>query len=669
MSAPGAVGKSTFAKAIALQKGALLFDLATAKEVAAGSLNGMLLDTLGPDYIGEYNHWLSEGLQFLIIDALDEGRNKVGENSFRRFLEDVGKLANGANGVCFILLGRTRIAEEAWLVLDELNVRASILAIEPFEREQANEYIERRMEGKPLTQLFLECRDLIFDQLAFSVSGNLVADTTREFLHYPPVLDVIATLLDPLGNPVNLKNELENAATGSNDTARSLLMDVIEHILLRERDKILPALEATLLTGSTHSELPTGDVLCGTDIQCERLLAKVLGASVVPPPGLPAELQYDYESVMSLALEEHPFLQGMDRFANSVFQSYLFALALRNKFGAPLKDRVTQELLRVKYKPTRLLAEFYLNAYQDSADPGLTIEPEHLGILYDSLASSESFRNHIRLNLDGSNPIGIEGVEDIDTVDGDFEFWSLSGLESGLLYWHQFSMQIRQDSQISFTRHLRDAFVTAACTVALGGGKGEFQIGPSVHIVADSIRFASELLIVGGNSILKPDEEDADSVVLETLMIDAGSFRNLIVYDDDKFSVSWPGSLVYPWTRYSRSISPEDLGDDEPLHRAYMGFKRIANAFRSHGRGQLARTVQKIDSPRVLKGPLGQSLLEQLKADGILDLRENGRRYYWISGRADELLGVSWQDLRRGECPTMLRDYLSKFVGQHSHLF
>ena len=46
VSAPGAVGKSTLAKGIAYEKGALLWDLAAAPEVAGGSLNGMLFDAL-----------------------------------------------------------------------------------------------------------------------------------------------------------------------------------------------------------------------------------------------------------------------------------------------------------------------------------------------------------------------------------------------------------------------------------------------------------------------------------------------------------------------------------------------------------------------------------------------------------------------------------------------
>ena len=161
IAAPGAVGKSTLAKALSSQRGALIWDLAEAEEVGYGSLDAVLERTMAPGLKSDFLEWMTEGIQFVIIDALDEGRIKVNENSFIRLLENISRLAKRANGICFVLLGRTQIAESVWLNLTDLGIDASILTIEPFSRDQATEYIRKRVEGQQ-TELFAECLDLIF---------------------------------------------------------------------------------------------------------------------------------------------------------------------------------------------------------------------------------------------------------------------------------------------------------------------------------------------------------------------------------------------------------------------------------------------------------------------------------------------------------------------------
>ena len=129
VAAPGAVGKSTLAKALSSQRGALIWDLAEAEEVGYGSLDAVLERTMAPGLKSDFLEWMTEGIQFVIIDALDEGRIKVNENSFIRLLENISRLAKRANGICFVLLGRTQIAEAVWLNLTDLGIDASILIL------------------------------------------------------------------------------------------------------------------------------------------------------------------------------------------------------------------------------------------------------------------------------------------------------------------------------------------------------------------------------------------------------------------------------------------------------------------------------------------------------------------------------------------------------------
>ena len=670
VSAPGAVGKSTLAKAIAFKKRTLLWDLASAPEVASGSLNGMLYSTMGAQQT-DFLEFLREGLQFVIVDALDEGRIKVNENSFRRLLEDFRELARGSREICFVLLGRTRIAEEAWLVSNENGVNASMISIEPFDTTKANEYIDNSVSPEKRTGPFYECRDLIFGQLAFSVAQSSESNSAREFLHYPPVLDVVATLLKDEPNLFGLKNSLADPIAGTQDTSIALLQRVIVRILERERDKILPAIKQALQENADQIQWSDWTSLYAIDEQCKRLLGSVFSHPVSAPDGLPDDLSPIYEASAAIVtgLAEHPFLQGVDKFANRVFESYLYARALRNHFGYDLKQFVTENLLGQEHLPTRLLAEFYLHGNGDEVGE---ILPEHLGIVYDSLISSESQKSHLRLSIDGPDPLETEETDTLDLVEVDFEFLTLDPQGTPISPQDPitFSMRIGRDSRLSFSRYLRDAMIAVPSTIELGLSGEEFEIGPAVHIVSRELRIQSDNLIVGGNTRPLTIEEADDRVILETLECTAIALKNRpTVYESEKFLVSWPGSERFPWTEYNATRSQADFADNENLMVAYRRFKRIATTFRSHGKGTLARTRRKIDHQRVLQGDLGQQLLVQLRNDEILTLGEGGTRYFWNSEKADELLGISWQALRSWEMSPTLRDYLSNFIEDNRHLY
>ena len=100
--------------------------------------------------------------------------------------------------------------------------------------------------------------------------------------------------------------------------------------------------------------------------------------------------------------------------------------------------------------------------------------------------------------------------------------------------------------------------------------------------------------------------------------------------------------------------------DNEDVHEIYRGFCKIAQTLRSHGNGSLARTAKKIENDRVMGGDLGRRLLARLRDDKILTLR--GGFYYWDHDNADRLLGVSWGNIRKRECPNSLQDYLKNFI-------
>ncbi len=669
ISAPGAVGKTTLAAELAHRRKSLLWDLASASEIAANSLQGILHATLEPGQLDDYLEYLEAGLQFLVIDALDEGRAKVNENSFRRFLEDVASLGQRSAGPSFVLFGRTDIAETTWFVLSEQGANVRMLSMSAFNRQQANDYIDHHLHPIQLTVPLRQCRDLIFDNLAFSVSGDNDSDVSSDFLHYPPVLDVIATLLKEESNPQRLKNDLTESASNYEKEAIHLLNTVMDRIMLREQEKLLPAIRHALESHAAASQWSDWPTLYTNDEQAKRILGRVLDEPIdSTPAGLPPQLHARYQDSEALAtgVPEHPFLQGVDRFANRVFESYLYARALHGEFGQGAANAVGTRLASRTYLPTRLLAAFYLAKASEDGTTPRSIAPEHLGIVYDSLVSDDSTHSLVRLTVDGSDPATGEDEGPLE-AEVDFElirFDDAGAVIEPLQEPIAFVMPLSTESNIRFTTSLREAHITVPCTVTLGNSEGDFTATPGVYIAARSLVLDTEELIVKGRSSRTVEDGD-DLVVLEARQFDGHvTAPRVRVYPGGRLAVDWPSDEQYPWHEYATPAVSATTDHSEDVEKAYMRFRRIATTFRSHGKVALARTRYKVEHQRVLQGDLGQALLARLTQDDVLTLDEEGKRYFWNAERADTLLGVSWQDLRTGQMPARLSEYLASFVQQ-----
>jgi hypothetical protein len=92
------------------------------------------------------------------------------------------------------------------------------------------------------------------------------------------------------------------------------------------------------------------------------------------------------------------------------------------------------------------------------------------------------------------------------------------------------------------------------------------------------------------------------------------------------------------------------------LERHYFRLRRILCEFRSHSRGTLARYKKKIEHERILKNEIGRSVLNKLLHDEILSLQ--GNHYILDPAGLNTHLGVTWPDLRKGQMPESLFNYL-----------
>ncbi len=668
ISAAGAVGKSTVAREVAHVKSAPLWDLSLAGPIAAKhSLIGLFQAGFGVSGLPEVYRQLAAGELFLVIDALDEARVKATEPAFEAFLRDIASIAKRSARVCFVLLGRTQIAETAWLVLEDAGVSSRILTIEPFTRDQANEYIELRVRsgggrGAQMVNThpdpFRRARDLIFDHLKGAMTGIKNQEEPQTFLGYAPVLDAIGVLLAGETNLAATAQELQQGLQAAQPTHTGVLERVVGRVLERERaEKLVRNLKPLMATTAATVGWTNWDHLYTSREQAVRLTARILGVdaglTVVPPA-----LSREYEEAVAAFLPEHPFLVDGSRPANVVFESYLFAHVLLQGTRR-MSEAVERRLSDPDYKPSRLFADFYLHMKPDNT----AVPPAHVGWLYDALLSSETERLHVGLSLDGPEAAD-SGISYPATAEGEFAWYALGeDLRWTRVRSVEFQATMSADDAVQFGRYIRRASITLPSRVILGRG-GEFEIGPNVNIDCGTLELNCDSLVVGGyegKGLPASDEDDA--VVLDALKY-SGTLASRPIARVS-LSVEWPGAEAFPWNEF-KAQRPRELGKDPRMHETYRRFRRIVMTLQSHSRGSLARTRKKIENERIMRGRLGWALLNQLVKDGILELRDGF--YHWVPEVARDRVGVSWQQLRRGEVSKQLGSYLSTFIAANPAL-
>jgi hypothetical protein len=666
ISAAGAVGKSTLGRQIAFRKGVPIWDLADAPAVGGGSLTGQLATSFGFLKSAEIQERLSSGRQFFVIDALDEARVKVNEAGYEAFIRNVAEIAKAAQSFGLVLLARTQTAETTWLLLTDAGVEVDLLTIQPFTRDQAERYIDARISAinhasasriQTHRESYLTAKKLIFDQLERAVGGHPVEEATREFVGYAPVLETIAVLLEKEGN---FHEFIENL-TDSEQTGRHQPLSVLEHVIRRllereQKQKLQNAIKPALAEAAAEAGWSEWENLYGHDEQCGRLLSLVLNQKLNTAPPLPPSVRSKYEEQLLTWLPEHPFLKNGREPANKVFESYLFAVALREYLTTP-SIYVEALVSSAEYKPSRLLADFYLLLAHNA---GSTALPEkQIGLLYESLLAGESDAMKLHLSVDAGCPD--DETEEGDSPGGEFQLIYRRARESDVqLVTHEFTI-VERTGILSFFRQLKDAQISSSRKVLLGGSTDEFELGPAVDIECAELELAASGLVV--RAAPGADREE-DQVLLDARKFTTRISRRPIVRG--RFIARWPGSNAYPWTDFSTGESLP-IEDQRGLHSVYIRFCRIVTTLRSHSKGSLARYRGKIEHRRVLKNEMGKALLKQLLDDGILVLE--GDFYHWVPERAAALLRISWHRMRNRDVTPEMKNYFSKFIAVNARFF
>ena len=353
-------------------------------------------------------------------------------------------------------------------------------------------------------------------------------------------------------------------------------------------------------------------------------------------------LNEQYNERLSTWMPEHPLLSNHE-FRNAVFEAFSLSVLMNSSQQSHLD-----------------LAEEYLASHKSSY---------HMVYMFDAVSYDNKIsRNCIRFMVDAALEfrsvhatvdIAIDGPswEDVDDDDTEqmleINFELLLGEENDNNESKSFGFRstCAVDTILTFGPKLARAFITVPCEFVMHGNP-EIEMMAPIVVSARRLRFESSQLVLRSPKDLSREAGIVGDckVLMSSLHSIATGGYPLRIHAEDYSNVG------YPIVQYTQKRIPKPT--DPLLGQKYLRLKRILLEFRSHSRGALARYRGKIDSQRVLKNDTGMCVLKCLERDGIIYAR--GDFYFIDANRLHEYLGVSWNELRSGQMPEKMKNYLVK---------
>lgn len=613
ISAPGAVGKSTLARQIAFETGAMLLDLAVADPVGANTVVGGLART------NLYGPFLS-GQASLLIDGLDEARMRVTQDGFAAFMRDITELAKESIKP-IVLLGRTGAVQEAWVWMSDQNIEAPVLQIGYYDMEQAAEFakIQAQIIRKEGNRREPDGRaiDLLLEQLRAQTSAD-----GGTFSGYAPVLVAVAK---QVAGPDALANTQELISRIEQDGEQITLTEIAGSILKREQRKI-ETLE--------FEDKTLRDKLYTPKEQLARLVAHIYHTTPsLELPEMSAQDQVNYNNALSTWVTEHPFLDGDgQRPSSAVFGGLIASEAICSE---PSADLALTEALGHGTAVNPFLAEFYIaNRGQNPERPPM-IPAEHVGILYASLRARLSLGQTANLRIDGE--IDDDGEADaVETAEIEITRSLQGGVEPEPLTFATWP-----DGHFRFGSKVESVDITAPLAqVSVGCGSEAIFVAP-VAIDANVIAFHAERMVAETSRHRKASDVEFSRIVsLRSKELEATNLMSRPVCRDEvKLEVSWPGSNMYPWTDFA--VPAQEVLNPQ-IDEARRRLLKIVVLFQSVN-GQLSKARVAIDARRRTKG-MGRAVLDQMLEEKVLSIR--GPYYILDPGLLAGTVGLSFQDVR-----------------------
>lgn len=639
VAAPGAVGKSSFARELGHFVNFAMVDLAQTSPLGGNFFKGGLANAFGLDALSE----AAAGKIGVIVDALDEAQLRAGPQGYEAGLLDLASVTAVSAALPAVMFGRSLAAEEAYLLISAAGHSACLFQIEFFDEERSGRYLSAKLPAiaalKADVRAAYETHRVAFDRLAVEARARLTAvkgGDEPQFGGYAPVLDAICEFtLDP----DELNPQARLAKLGSSSQIE-LIRDISTSILEREQKK----LSKQFL--EKHSECPPREasILYDPEEQLCRVAAVLFGSQPPPPLSLSDPgLQATYVDMVAQFAPQHPFLSGASGAANSVFGAYVMAWALTDGDMAEVARRASRAQPSLI---SGMLFELYSKWLSDDAKRVLPLAD--VGILYHALSSQVTTGQRVALEIDGEGDSGAVSVqfEILERPD------SSTGVTPQGLLWGPF--QSSNDTALELRSPFSNVFIDAAIWVELGDGIVQ-QIGAPTEITVEQLTISARQVLV--QPAVGDSAPERHTVSLLAVDADCQSVQAVTVRDS-ALAVSWPGARVYPWTNFVVEAPVVEPEIDFMRRR----LRKVLTAFRSHSKGSLVRLAAKIDHSRMTKDARGVALVRRLLADRVLSTFEAGKFYVLDPDRMGHLLGVDYQGLHQQRFTAQSDAYLASVL-------
>ena len=631
VSAPGAVGKSTLAKKIAYECGAVYVDLAKADTVGGNTLSGGIMKSkLGPNW--------ENGKTAILIDGLDEARLRVTLEGYEDFLSDVATIAvDRSEPIPTVLFGRTGAVQDAYLAFSLKGLDVPILEIDYFDPDGAIEFAMEHLcivDEKKSTK---DAQRRSVSKLVEGLSRQTESDGKR-FAGYAPVLQSVAeSVLHPDGddqseliaNPHALASEIEQGRFPLS------IVGISKAIMDRESGKVKTNLDL--------SDTSLNNKLYQEDEQILRLAQQIYDVSlpIKYPAGMTSEDMEKYTQAVTGWVQDHPFLisPNTPKPSSAVFEACIIAKILTGN-DTPLSSKILRSELGRGLKVNPFLSEFY------NPEVVGTIPAEHVGLIYNSFRSRLSIGDNANLTIEANG-----------------------NREAGHTSY--------ADAEITIERRIQEKPRALKFKVDL---TGPLQLGPQVVDVEISVpeseviveaqneaKFFGPVSIQCGELNIESSKVSADgpkdsgtaSIFLEAKEFSGNRVESASTMRDDvELSVCWPDCKAHPWHPFASKPSEDvKLSEEEPLRRLRK-FIVVFNAS-GLGKGLLSRHEVKIQDRKMTKGD-GQKVL-----DALLDWKVLTKKDAWYFLNTDtfaSVFGCSFHDIRKKEYNQQTRELMQSIL-------
>lgn len=637
ISAPGAVGKTTFAKYCSYFKRSYYWDLSKIK-LGDNTFIGTLAKRFGPTKLSEILSGIDKGKITNLFDAIDEAEIISGWDGVESFVKEVYQFTANSPNINVVLFARSETASLLQLLIEELGGTEiySMFEIDYFDEKGSIDFVKKYLSDhddnsyKTHTNSFDNALSNIFKTISKGLvpgSNELWEDREiRSFIGYSPVLQTISSFIANQ-NYEAIAQRYQN--TDSEESGAKVISQFIKDLLDREQKKVIDALKIKITNApkdwNEWESLYTPTQQLKYTIEFVKSDEKTRIQNVLSNIKVPSWLHQDYTEAVSQFIGNHPFIRG-NKFNSPSFRDYSIGQLITDRQFEP---KCVQYLQSGSFALTPLFAFFYADANDNKC------KGPHVGYLYESSSSRVGLEQNALYTFIKHSNKDIYVVEIINPA-----------ARHALSF--SFECLINDEHPLTFERRLYNATINVESKVILGGYNSTMEL-MDVDIKTKQLEIRAKELIINCH-------ENSSSQISAEVYRQTDHSLILKKIGSGNFEVSWPNSDIYPWTEYHVEYEKAEGELNDELY----ALRRLLTPFRKHGRGNFSKHKDFIDQKIVGSSDIRQDLLGCLFKRGIVTVVQE-RNHYEISQEAMEQLGFSWSELRSLKPTGPIINFLNEF--------